>query len=70
MEEKKEIIQFLNEIYNQNGISGLKKNNLIGTKYFNYLLKNKKYYMDIEEYCCELIGKSDEYIIYVSVCND
>jgi hypothetical protein len=67
---KIDTINYLKKLYDQYGIKGLDKRNLLGTPYFEYIINNKKNYMDVQEYCCYLLDKEDEYIIYISICND
>lgn len=68
--DKIKTINYLKKLYEKHGIKGLDKTNLLGTQYFEYIINNKKNYMDVQEYCCYLLDKEDEYIIYISVCND
>ena len=64
------IINFLNSIYETHGICGLNEKNLKSSKLFEDILRLNKNKMDLQEFCCKLIDRDDDYIIYISVCND
>lgn len=64
------IINFLNSIYETHGICGLNEKKLMSSKLFEDILMLNRNKMDLQEFCCKLIDRDDDYIIYISVCND
>ena len=68
--QQMKIINFLNRTYENHGICGLNEKNLKSSKLFEDILRLNKNKMDLQEFCCKLIDRDDDYIIYISVCND
>ena len=70
------IINLLNEIrtlYNNGGIPNINHKTLIENNIYNSViscLELEKIKYDIIEYCAMLIDKHDDYIMYISICND
>ena len=67
------IINELKKIYFEGGITNLTNRNLIKCKIYNdvvTLLQLEKNNYDIMEYCSIIIDKHDDYIEYISICND
>ena len=67
------MIDILKKIYNNDGISGFRIDNLTKYNIYNLILKKmhqEKHTYDLDEYCCILIGEEDNYIMYISICND
>ena len=70
IDEKENIINYLQELYRKNGIKSLSENNLKKTDYYNYIKKLNTKNIDFQEFCSILIDEHDSYIIYISVCDD
>lgn len=63
---EKEILTILNT----KGVSGLTDNALKDKTYYNKLIKLNKKNLDMEEFCCKILDREDDYIMYISICND
>ena len=70
IDEKENIINYLQELYRKNGMKSLSENNLRNTNYYNYIKKLNLKNIDFQEFCSILIDKHDDYIIHISVCED
>ena len=57
-------------ILNTKGVSGLTDNALKNSKYYHILKNLNIKNLDIEEFCCKLIDRIDDYIMYISICSD
>ena len=57
-------------ILNTKGVSGLTNNALKSKPYYNRLVKLNKKNMDMEEFCCNILNRVDDYIMYISICSD
>ena len=55
---------------NKGGVSALTDKALKSSKYYDETVKLNKKKIDIEEFCCLLINREDDYIMYISICND
>ena len=57
-------------ILNTKGVSGLTHDALKSKPYYNKLTKLNKKNLDMEEFCCKILDREDDYIMYISICND
>ena len=67
------LLEQLKKLYSNGGICNLNNRNLIQAGIYNdimILIKKEKIKYDILEYCSILIDKYDDYIHYISICND
>ena len=62
--------QELLKILNKRGVSALTDKALKTSKYYDKIVKLNKKKLDIEEFCCLLLNREDDYIMYISICND
>tara|TARA_B100000676_G_C18010803_1_gene806560 strand:+ start:279 stop:491 length:213 start_codon:yes stop_codon:yes gene_type:complete len=70
MESQRNIFYFLSDIYDKYGITGFTENKLKLSDLYEEIVSLNKNKMDLQEFCCKLIDREDDYIIYISVCND
>tara|TARA_A100001035_G_C27691017_1_gene457805 strand:- start:6 stop:227 length:222 start_codon:yes stop_codon:yes gene_type:complete len=70
IDEKENIINYLQELYKKNGIKSLSDNNLKKTNYYSNIKKLNTKNIDFQEFCSILIDKHDDYIMYISICDD
>ena len=67
------LINELKNLYNKGGISNITYENLVKNDIYNDIitcLEVEKIKYDVLEYCSLLIDKHDDYIMYISICND
>ena len=67
------LINELKNLYNKGGISNITYENLVKNDIYNDVitcLEVEKIKYDVIEYCSLLIDKHDDYIMYISICND
>lgn len=67
------LIKELKTLYSNGGISNINNKNLIQCGIYNdivTLIQKEKFNYDIIEYCCMIIDKHDDYIIWISICDD
>ena len=67
------LIKELKTLYSTGGVSNINYRNLIQCGIYNdivTLLQFEKINYDIIEYCCMIIDKHDDYILWISICND
>ena len=67
------LINELKNLYNKGGISNITYENLVKNDIYNDVitcLEVEKIKYDVLEYCSLLIDKHDDYIMYISICND
>lgn len=62
--------QELLKILNKRGVSGLTNKALKSSNYYDEIVKLNKKKLDIEEFCCLLLNREDDYIMHISICND
>ena len=67
------LINELKKLYIEGGISNINYKNLIKKEIYNdimTIIHLEKHNYDVIEYCSILIDRHDDYIIYISSCND
>tara|TARA_B100000242_G_C42659518_1_gene309591 strand:- start:85 stop:300 length:216 start_codon:yes stop_codon:yes gene_type:complete len=67
------LLDNLKKLYSNGGISNINNRNLIKFGIYNdimELMQKEKINYDIIEYCSLLIDKHDDYIMYISICED
>jgi len=67
------LLDQLKKLYSNGGISNINNRNLIQAGIYNdimTLIQKEKINYDIIEYCSILIDKYDDYIKFISICND
>lgn len=67
------LLNNLKKLYSNGGISNINNRNLIKFGIYNdimELMQKEKINYDIIEYCSLLIDKHDDYIMYISICED
>lgn len=67
---KIQIINYLNMIFNTEGVYGLSEKKLKFSNYYKNILELNVNNLDFQEFCCKLIDREDDYIIHISVCDD
>ena len=66
--EDKLFVLYKNEGFNGFTLSNLQKHDLLND--INKLLRNEKYKYDIDHYCSILLSIEDDYITFISICDD
>ena len=67
---KKDIIDYLNMLFKKDGIQSLLERKLIKSTCYNNIKKLNTKNIDFHEFCSMLIDKYDDYIMFISICND
>ena len=57
-------------ILNTKGVSGLTDNALKKSKHYQTLKNLNVKHLDMEEFCCNILNRVDDYIMYISICSD
>jgi len=57
-------------ILNTKGVSGLTDKALKNSKHYKTLKSLNVKNLDMEEFCCNILNRVDDYIMYISICYD
>ena len=57
-------------ILNTNGVAGLTDNALKKSNHYQTLRYLNVKNLDMEEFCCNILNRVDDYIMYISICYD